>query len=329
MNMNKHMKKTFVVLVLLVAAMQVSGEEVVDAIVAVVNEDIITLSDFKLQDETLYQSLASQYQGLELDEVYKESRKTLLDSMITDLLLLQEAEKQEIDVSSQLEKMIEGMKEQYGFSSIDEIKRAMGKQGIDYQVWLDFQEREMLKEGVIFYAFGKDIVVDDTEVINYYRQHPDEFKEQASFELKAIYLSESEKSRQEIQELKEEISSRLESGDLFEDLAENYSDGPYKESRGELGSFKKGTLDRTLEQAVEEIQVGEVTSWIQTSNGWYLLKLIDKQEERVKSFDNVRDEIEQIIFNQKRQQKTLEFIKELREQSYIEIKIPEPYKRYE
>jgi len=328
MNMNRTMMKAVLVVVLLMAGLQVSGEEVLEAIVAVVNQDVITLSDFKQQDEMLYQSLSSRYQGEELENIYRKSRKSLLDSMITDLLLLQEAEKQNIDVSGQIEKMLEDMKEQYGFSSIEEIRRAMGEQGINFDSWLDFQERELLKEGVIFYSFGKDIVVDDNEVINYYRQHQEEFKEQATFELKTIYLSDTGKIEQEIQGKMNEINSKLKAGDSFEDLAEKYSDGPYKETRGELGSFKKGTLDKTLEQAVEKIEVGEVTPWIKTTNGWYLLKLVDKEEEHIKDFDEVRGEIERKIFEKKRKEKTAQYIEDLRERSYVEIKIKDPYKLF-
>ncbi len=317
-----------VLLVLLTTGMQFNGEEVVEAIVAVVNGDIITLSDYKQQDEMLYQSLASSYQGEELEEQYRKRRENLLDDMITDLLLIQEAEKQDIDVSAQLESMVEEMKKQYGFSSIDEIRQAMNKQGIDYDTWLDLQERELLKEGVLYYSFGKDIVVNDTEVINYYRQHQEEFKVPATFELKAIYLSDADKTDQELKAKTEEISAHLEDGESFEDLAEKYSDGPYKESRGELGSFEKGSLEKTLEQAVEKLEIGEVTPWIQTQNGWYLLKLIDKKEEHVKDFNIVRNEIENIIFQQKRREKSLQFIKKMREESYIDIKIPEPYKEY-
>jgi parvulin-like peptidyl-prolyl isomerase len=326
--MNRTMMKAVLVVVLLTAGLQVSGEEVLETIVAVVNQDVITLSDFKQQDEMLYQSLSSRYQGEELENIYRKSRKGLLDSMITDLLLLQEAEKQNIDVSGQIEKMLEDMKEKYGFSSIEEIRREMGEQGINYESWLDFQERELLKEGVIFYSFGKDIVVDDNEVINYYRQHQEEFIEQATFELKTIYLSDAGKVEQEIQGKMNEINSKLKAGDSFEDLAEKYSDGPYKETRGELGSFKKGTLDKTLEQAVEKTEEGEVTPWIKTTNGWYLLKLVDKEEEHIKDFDEVRGEIERKIFEKKRKEKTAQYIEDLRERSYVEIKIPDPYKLF-
>jgi len=326
--MNRNIKTAAILMILICAGLQVSGNEVIDAIVAVVNGDIIALSDFKKQDEILYQSLASQYRGEELREAYEKSKKNLLDGMITDFLLVQEAKKQEIDVNTQKEKMVEDMMEQYGFSSIEDLRRAMGQQGVDYDIWLDHQERELLKEGVLFYSFGKDIVVDDAEVINYYRQNQEEFIEPASFELKAIYLSGTGKVQEELNGKMDEIKGKLDAGEMFEDLAEKYSEGPYKENRGELGSFKKGTLDRTLEQAVEKIEVGEVTPWIQTSNGWYLLKLVDKEEEHVKDFDEVRAEIENRIFQRERQEKTIKYLEELREKSYIEIKIPDPYKEF-
>jgi len=325
MDMNRINKKIIILVILLIAGIQANGEEVVEAIVAVVNGDIITLSDFKQQDQALYQSLSGEYQGEELEAQYKKIRKGLLDRMITDLLLIQEAEKQAIDVSGQLENMIENMKEQYGFSSIEEIKRAMSQQGIDYESWLDIQEKQLLKESVIFYSFGKDIAVDGTEVVNYYRQNQDEFMVPTTFELKAIYLSDTGRIEEELRGKREEILGKLEAGEGFEDLAKKYSEGPYRETGGELGSIEKGTLEKTLEEGVDNLEIGEVSPWVHTSNGWYLLKLIDKKEEHVKSFDEVREEIENKIFQKKREEKTIKYIEELKEKSYIEIKIQDPY----
>ena len=60
----------------------------------------------------------------------------------------------------------------------------------------------------------------------------------------------------------------------------------------------------------------------------YLLKLVDKEEEHVKDFEEVRSEIENKIFQRERQDKTIKYLEELREKSHIDIKIPDPYKEF-
>jgi parvulin-like peptidyl-prolyl isomerase len=79
-----------------------------------------------------------------------------------------------------------------------------------------------------------------------------------------------------------------------------------------------------LEQAVEKLKVGEITPWIKFKEGWYLVKLEDKKEERLKSFDEARQEIDNKLFNEKRRKRLDEYIKELKEKSYIKILNPNP-----
>jgi parvulin-like peptidyl-prolyl isomerase len=91
-----------------------------------------------------------------------------------------------------------------------------------------------------------------------------------------------------------------------------------------LGTFKKGELEKTLEQAVDGVKIGEITEWLKVKQGWYLLKLEDRKEKRLKSFEEVRQEIEEKLFMEKRQKRLEEFIKEIKEESYIKIINPNP-----
>ena len=107
-------------------------------------------------------------------------------------------------------------------------------------------------------------------------------------------------------------------------LASQFSEGPEKESQGNLGSFKKGELSKNLEQAVEKLKPGETTQWINIQNGWYLLKLEDKKESRLKPFEEVKAEIENKLFAEQKQTKLEEFLKKLRGKSYKKILNPNP-----
>jgi parvulin-like peptidyl-prolyl isomerase len=75
---------------------------------------------------------------------------------------------------------------------------------------------------------------------------------------------------------------------------------------------------------VEKLKVGEMTPWLRVRAGWFLLKLEEKKESRLKSFEESRREIEEMFFNQKSQKKLEEFLKDLKEKSLIKILIPNP-----
>jgi len=302
----------------------IKAQDTIEAIVAIVNDDVITLSDYKREQELLYQSLRSQMQGEEFENQYRVMRKELLDKMVTELLLSQEAEKKGINVNEQLKMMIENIKNENNIESDQELIQAFTQQEVDFNVWKEEQRKMLLRQGVIYSEVGSSIVIDDSEIVNYYKQHPEQYTEPEEYTLQAVYVSSEGKIEEEIQGKKDEIQGKLDAGEDFSSVASEYSEGPEKDSNGDLGSFKRGELAKNLEQAVEGLKAGKLTTWIETPNGWYILKLKDRKESHLKAFDECRGEIEQKLFGERNQQKLREYLQELKKRSYIKILIPDP-----
>lgn len=321
------MREISVILVLLLissGAVFLCGQEVIEEIVAVVNDDVITLSQYKAQYDALYQFLRGQFQGEEFQKQYEQRKKDLLSQMITDLLLLQEAQRMEINVDEQLKLWIENVKKENNMDSDAELIRAMQQQGVNFEEWKKQMGKNIMKEAVIATEVNRNIVIDDSEIVNYYKLHPEEFTELPEYKLRAIYLSTEGRSEQEVEAKKKEINERIASGEDLAALASKYSEGPEKETQGDLGRFKKGELEKGLEEAIENLKVGEMTPWLNMRNGWYLMKLEEKKESRLKPYEEVRREIEEKFFAEKRQKKLDEFLKALKEKSYIKILISNP-----
>jgi len=304
-----------------------SWQEVVEEIVAIVNNDIITLSNYKNEHDNMYQNLRSQLSGEQLDKQYEMMKKELLNMMITNLLLLQEARKKGFDVREQVNLTIENIKKENSLNSDQELRYALQQQGMVYEEWIKAMEERFLRENVIFAEVRRNIVIDDSVVVNYYKLHPEEFTEPIEYKLRAIYISTEGKSEEEVEAKKQEIDEKIQAGEKIADLAGQYSEGPGKESQGDLGSYKKGDLEKTLEQAVEKLKAGEIAPWLNVRNGWFLVKLEEKKESRLKSFEEARKEIEEKLFNQESQKGLEEYLKELKEKSYIKILNPNPLDR--
>jgi len=308
---------------LLIAGM-LCGQEIVEAIVAVVNDDIITLSEYKAEHEALYTFLRSQLQGEEFDKQYEAQKKELLDRMITERLLLQEASKMDLNIEEQLRMIIDNIKAQNNIGSDEELRRLMTQQGINFEAWKKQQERGLLQQAVVFNEVGRNITIDETDVINYYDQHPDQFTEPTEYRIRAIFISSEDKSGEEARRKMEEIDEKLAAGEEMTALAEQYSEGPEKESQGDLGTFKEGELAEPLQKAVENLATGSMTSWIQMPSGCFRIKLEEKKESRLKPFEEVRDEIEDTLFNQEQQERLQEYLEDLKNRSYIKILISDP-----
>jgi parvulin-like peptidyl-prolyl isomerase len=306
------------------------GQDVVDAIVAIVNDEIITISDYKIEHDTIYDLLRSQLQGEEFTKQYEKEKEGLLERMITERLLLQEAIRQEIrstvDIDGQIRNMVDGLKKQYNIESDEEFRRLMAQQGVDYDNWKVQQEKNILQQGLIFSEVGRSIAIDETDVVNYYDLHPEEFTTLPTYKLKGIYISSEDKSEQEAQAKMEEVNEKLAAGEELESLAGQYSEGPEKESQGDIGTYKKGDMDKTLEQAVANLEEGSLSSWVKIPSGWFLLKLDEKTESQLRSFEEVKKDIENELFMQEQQVKIQAYIADLKKRSFINILIPDPLK---
>lgn len=318
--------KAICLLTLLLAAGLFSSQgKVIEAIVAVVEGDIITLSEVRAEYRMREEAIRSQLKGEQLYAQLKLLKDHLLEDMITNKLLLQKAKTQGIDVTEQVNLQIKQLKEENAFETDQQLIRAMREQGILFEDWKKEMEENMMRQAVIFNEVGQSIVVDDTEVVNYYRENRQEFEEPVEYTIKAIYLPGENKIREEVQPVMDEILGKLQAGAEFGDLAAVYSElGSDEESPGLLGSYRPGELNRALEKEVEKLDEGEISPWIEAQSGWWLLKLADKKESRIKEFQEVRDEIERFLYQRKQQQVMEQYLKKLRESSYVEVIIENP-----
>jgi parvulin-like peptidyl-prolyl isomerase len=321
------MKKRSTILAFLLVfsgAVFLFGQDVIEEIVAIVNDDIITLHQYRAEHESFYQALRGQFKGEELEKRYAALKENLLEKMITDLLLLQEAEKMVgMDPDEQLRLWLENLKKENNINTDAELIRALQQQGVDFEEWKKKMKESMMRDAVIGSEVRRNIVVDDSEIVSYYKLHPEEFTELPEYKLRAIYLS-AEGGNEEVEAKKREINEKISSGEDIGSLASKYSEGPEKENQGELGSFIKGELEKDLEQAVEKLKVGEIAPWLKVQAGWFLLKLEERKDSRLKSFEEARGEIEEKFFNERSQKKLEEFLKKLKERSHIKILIPNP-----
>ncbi len=296
------------------------GSEIVERIVAIVNEDIITLSDIKKVDLNMRIALSSRYQGKELEEKVEEARKTLLEDLIERKLLLAKAKEDGMDVESEAKMVIENILKENNLSSEKELEEIMRNEGINYNAWKEELKNNLLQQKVIRKYVDSNISVDNAEMLDYYRKHPEEFTEPEEVKIKGIFLEDKEGVEEKMKKIEEELKNKS-----FEEVASLYSEGPEKEKNGDLGHFEKGEMDKNLESHVFSLKVGELTQWIKTSKGYYILKLEEKKEAKLKSFDEARDEIFDKIIEKKREPLLKKFFEDLKAKSYIKILIPDPF----
>ena len=325
MNMKKIMTGLALAGVLAAAAPAVPAQEVVEQIVAIVNDDVITLTDFRTQYQmTEAQLRAAQVPAEQMTQQLARLKKEFLDSMITEMLLLQKAKELGLNVQEQMKAMLEKIKTDNNIASDADLRRAVEQSGMSYEAWLKQYEEGMMRQGVLYTEVERSIVLEDAEVVQYYKKNPAEFTTPTQYKLNAIYIAGEGRTAEEVETLKAAIDAKLKSGASFPDTAAELSDPPMKDAKGDLGTFKTGELEMTLEAPLERLKSGEKTPWISNKNGWYLLLLAERTDSFLRSFDEARKEVEEKLYNEKRTVKGDAYLKTLREKSFVKILNPDP-----
>jgi len=307
-------------LLLFVAAVAIgAAHQVVEEIVAIVNDEVITFTQYKHEYDLRIQAAQAQFKGEELDKVVAQIKSGLLDAMVTDALLLQMAKEKNMNVSDQMKMAIENIKKENSIESDDDLKRAVRSQGLEWESWLKQMEENIQRQSIVYSEVNRTIVLDDAEIVDYYKKHAADFVVPEEYKLRAIYLSTTEAADSALEAKKKEIDDKIKAGGDFTELSGAFSDIPVKDSKGDLGTLKKNEMDKTLLAGVEKLKKGDVSPWIQAKNGLYLLKLEDKKDAKQLTFEEARKQIEDRTFGEKQGAKLAKFLDTLKKKSYIKV----------
>ena len=258
-------KRNRLVLILLaICAVGAAAQQVVEEIVAIVNDEVITLTEFKKEYDQQLAGIKAQFQGEQQEKAIEQLKAQLLDTMITNTLLLQMAKTDNLNVAEQLKMAVDNIKKENNIDSDDDLQRALRSQGMQYDVWLRQIEERMLRDRVISSQISKSIVVDDADIIDYYKKHGAEFVVPEEYKVRVVYLAPDLRSAAATETRKAEILDKLKGGLPFDKAAEEYCDAPLKETKGDLGTLKKGETDKTFWEALSPLKKGDRlwVSWI-------------------------------------------------------------------
>jgi peptidyl-prolyl cis-trans isomerase SurA len=290
---------------------------VVEEIIARVNNDVITTSDYQKADQQLRDEIQHDCQGCPADKTeaeYKDGSKDLLRGLIDQSLLVQRAKDMGISVETDLVKKLDQVRAQNNIATIDDLEKEVEKSGL---AWEDYKTQ-------IRNEVGQRINIGNDEVKKYYDAHQNEFTRPEQVVLSEIFLSTDGKSPEEIaaiQRKTEDLHARLDKGQDFSELAKRYSEGSTaKDQAGELGTFGKGELAPSLEEVVFKLDKGQYTGVIQTKTGFEILKVDAKYQAGLQPMDKVENEIMNKIYMERMTPAMRDYLAELREESYVMVK---------
>lgn len=293
--------------------------EVFEGIVAVVNEEIITYSELRNAQAQWLNQLREKYQGKELEAAIQKMKSDILDSMIERLVILSKAKQKNYDLEADIEIMLKDIKKQNNLNSDEEFKAALRAEGIEFDDYKEQLRLNRMQQKFLFEEVGDKIQVDNSQIMEYYKEHVDEFTNPLEMSLNCIYLNSGNyPDKEAISEKIAVIDSELKAIGFLE-TAKKYSELGDDDNNFYLGKFKKGELEPKIEETAETLKEGEHSSWIETESGWYRVQVVNRIEPSLIEYKEVREKIHNQIRDKKYQQAVKEIIEELKKESYIKV----------
>jgi peptidyl-prolyl cis-trans isomerase SurA len=322
------MKRTILIIVAFLMLFSVPGAsraQVVDRVVAVVNNEVITLYELNTMVSNYMNKIGRSYGKEDREKILAESRMIMLNRMIDDMLIEQNARKagivvREEDVMAAISDMLARKK-----MKMEDLKEAVAKEGSTMEIYKEEAKSHLMKIRLAQKEVRSKIAVSDEEIGNYYSLHRDVYEGKESVRLKQILLAvpkeADEETKEKIRTQAMEILEKLKKGESFELMAGRYSRGPEAQAGGDLGFVEKGTMLPTVDEAAFGMKDGELSNVIETPMGFLILKVTDRRGKGSKPLTAVREEIKEEITNEKMEKKLQDWVQDLRKKSFVEIRL--------
>ena len=298
--------------------------EVVDRIVALVNDDIITLFDLNLSFKPYEEKIRDLgYSSEKEHKMLFKVREDMLNRLIYQKLQDQEVERLKIKVDeSEIDQTIERIKEE-NFYTDEDLRRSLVNEGLTMEEYRARMKEQILRTKLINVNVRSKVVITKEDITSYYQNHLEKYGGKKKYHLYNIIIKvpqyADDREKDSIKSRMDEILTELTVGESFENMAKTYSESYPDAGGGDLGLFSIDQLSPQLQNSIKEMKAGEFTPVLDTDQGFQIFFVKDIVETSGKPLEEVSPEIEKILYNEIVEKKYQSWLEALRNQSEIKI----------
>lgn len=342
------MKKIPLLLIAVTCMPLFASGQVVEEIIARVNNSIITRSEFARSKDQLKDEVKQQDPN-NADKVYADREKDVLRDLIDQQLLLEKGKDLGITGDTDLIKQLDQMRKDMKLDSMEALEKEAQKQGISWEDFKQTQRNQIITRKVIGEEVGGHLAISKEEEQKFYDEHKSEMQQPEYIRLSEILVApkvaEPAKAAGDVaasgtpnqpvddaakqaadaaalsaaEAKANDLLKQLHAGANFDDVAKKNSDGPSAADGGALGIFKRGQLAKELEDKTFAMKSGDITDVIRTKQGYVILKVVDHQQAGIPPMKDVLPKIEDALYYQKLQPALRAYLTKLREEAYIKL----------
>lgn len=311
--------------------MSLHADTIIEEIIARVNNQIVTRSEYQRSKEQLRQE-AQQQDPANAEKAVAERDKDVLRDLIDQQLLLEKGKDLNITADTELIKKLDEMRKQMNLEAIEDLDKAAQAEGVSFEDFKQNLRNQIITQQVIGKEVGSRMNIPKDEEQQFYEQHKDQMQQPEEIRLSEILVS-TERGKKSgdaaadesqilaaAQAKAEDLLAQIRKGAAFDESAKKNSDGPSAAQGGDLGYFKRGTLAKELEDETFAMKPGEVSEVIRTRQGFVILKVAQHRAAGIPPLSEVAPRIQEAIYMQKLQPALRAYLTRLREEAYIDIK---------
>lgn len=282
-----------------------AAAELVDRIVVIVNDKVITQSDID-------QALRGREKSTQADRVQQ---------LINDKVLWEEIERQGIVVSDEeVEEAVKNVRVQNQYSE-EQLMNQLNQEGLTLTQYKKNLKRELQQEQFLSRLVYPRIRVSDYDLQEYYRRHSGEFEGYEKIRFLEIFLTPESAPGRDIMELGSDIVSQLRKGASFTAMVKKYSKGAFADRGGDSGLLETSMMNRELVQILSTLKMNVISDPKPTPNqGVFIFKVVERRNPKQRAFEDVKGMIQQKFLQERVQDELERYLIEARSRHFIEIR---------
>jgi peptidyl-prolyl cis-trans isomerase SurA len=293
---------------------------VIDRVVAVVGDDIITLSELQSEMAPTLADVEKRFRGDDLVRETDRLKRDALNQLIDRSLQLLEAKRLGImvpqeDVDAAIQDIMDRNK-----MSREDFDKALAGEGYSFDEYKGNLEAQLLVIRLINREVRSKVLIDEADAKAYYEDNPDEFKTAASITLANIFFPADKGGMEQARENAAEARKKIEAGTPFEEMAVVCTGDDEAAKTCVLGSFKKGELSGKVEEVAFSLDAGEVSEPVKTEGGYQLIKTMNKVEAGIAPYDDAKEFIYEKLNSIRGEAVYANWLRDLRSNTYIEVR---------
>lgn len=298
---------------------------IVDQVIAKVNGEIVSQDELQRTVRDMSQELKAQ--GATPAQIQAEldgHQKDALRDRIDELLLIGRGKELDINVDSDVSKYMASLQRQSKITDPEKFHEFIRQQsGRSYEDFLAESKNQFLTREVIGQEVGRHINISDKEVEDYYNAHKQDFVREEKVYLSEILISTEGKDPAGViaaEKKAKQMADEASKGQRFSDLARDNSDASTAKDGGTLGGYKKGDLNKQIEDAIWNLPKGAVTQPIKLPTGFEVFKIDDHTKAGLEPLADAKPEIENILYGPKMQPMMRQYLTQLRKKAFLQIR---------